>query len=138
MGDNLNQFVEVRESAKHGNGLFALRDFKKGEKIYSFPLGKVVTSRQIRTLTKAEKDHLDKIGEDKYEIVQPPLCCVNHSCDPSIKEIVKKGARVGYAPRHIKKDEELTVDYDKTAYLEKPFECHCGSKNCRGFVRGRE
>jgi hypothetical protein len=35
MADNGNSFVEVRRSGKHGEGLFAVRDFKKGEAVYS-------------------------------------------------------------------------------------------------------
>lgn len=84
MGDNGNQFVGVRKSEKHGRGLFALRNFVKGEMIYSFPLERVVSPRQIQGLSEEERDHLDKIGEDEYEIIQPPLCYVNHSCDPDI------------------------------------------------------
>ena len=137
MGNDSSQFVEVRKSEKHERGLFALKDFRRGETVYSFPLGRVVSSSQIQGLSEEERDHLDKVGEDEYEIIQSPLCYVNHSCDPDIEEALEGRARVGYALRDIKRGGELTVDYDKTTYLEKPFECHCGSKNCRGLVRGK-
>lgn len=134
MGDNTNQIIEIRKSEKHGRGLFALKDFKKGEVVYVLKRGKIVSHDEIKNLSELERIHLDKIGENEYEIIEPPGCCINHSCEPSLEE----RNRTGYALRDIRKSEEVTIDYDKIAYLEKPFECHCGSKNCRGFVRGRQ
>jgi SET domain-containing protein len=133
MADNTNQFVGTKESKKHGNGLFALKDFKKGESLYLLKKGRIVKYNEIQYLSEQEKIHLDQIGENKYEIIESPGCYINHSCDPNVEE----KDRTGYALKDIKKDEEITIDYDKIAYLEKLFECHCGSKNCKGLVRGR-
>ena len=134
MVDNRNQFVEIRKSEKHGNRLFALKDFKKGESLYSLKKGRIVKHNEIQNLSEWEKIHLDQIGKNEYEVIEPPGCYVNHSCDPNVEE----QDRIGYALKDIKKDEEITIDYDKIAYFEKPFECHCGSKNCRGLVRSRK
>ncbi|HNI54647.1 MAG TPA: hypothetical protein PK511_09015, partial [Chitinophagales bacterium] len=41
------------------------------------------------------------------------------------------------ALRNISCGEELTLDY--ATFLDEhmePFECHCGSKNCRGLIKG--
>jgi D-alanine-D-alanine ligase len=58
----------------------------------------------------------------------------NHSCDPNT---VFEGLNV-VALRNIRRGEELTLDYslacDDTMI---PFECSCGSANCRGEIRGR-
>lgn len=134
MADNINQFVEIRKSKKHGNGLFALRDFKKDESLYLLKKGRVVSYNEIQNLSEQEKMHLDRIGENEYEIIEPPGCYINHSCEPNIEE----RNRIGYALKDIKKGEEITIDYDKIAYLGRPFKCHCGSKSCRGFVQGRK
>ncbi len=134
MVDDINKFVEIKESEKRGNGLFVLRDFKKGEILYSLKKGKIINHDEIQNLSKQEKIHLDQVGENEYEIIESPGCYVNHSCEPNIEE----KDRVGYALRDIKKGEEITLDYDKVAYLEEPFACHCGSKKCRGFVLGRK
>ena len=134
MVDNMNQFVEIRKSEKHGKGLFALKYFMRGEEVYILKKGKIVSQDEIKNLSEFEKIHLDKIGENEYEVIESPGCYINHSCEPNVEE----KDRTGYALRDIKKGEEITIDYDKIAYLEKPFECHCGSKNCRGFVRGRK
>ena len=59
----------------------------------------------------------------------------NHSCDPNTSY---EGLNVR-ALRDITKGEELTLDY--ATYCDEgmePFECHCGSANCRGWVEGTE
>lgn len=132
MSKEANNYITVKKAGKKGKGLFAFKDFRKGEKIYSYKKGKIVRATDINRLTKKEQDHLDKIGRDVYEVIRFPAHYVNHSCNPNIIE--KK--RVAYALRNINKGEEITIDYNKMAYLEHPFPCYCGSKNCKGFVYG--
>ncbi len=57
----------------------------------------------------------------------------NHSCSPNT---AFDGLNV-IAARHIKKDEELTLDY--ASFLDEhmePFHCQCGAPNCRGLITG--
>ena len=129
-----DKFIEISKSGIEGMGVFASKDIKKGEMVYSFEKGKVVGVTDIQNIPEREKRYLDKVGEDEFEIIEQPARYVNHSCDPNVVE----KERVAYAIKDIKKGEEITIDYDKIAYLEKPFECQCGSKNCRGLVRGRQ
>lgn len=129
----MKENIEIRESKKHGKGLFALKDFKKGETVYSYPEGKFLSSGEIDGLSKREKVYLDKIGENEYEIVAPPGRYVNHSCKPNAIE----RDRIGYAIMDIEKGEEILIDYDKL-YLNEPFKCHCGFKECRGIIRGEK
>ncbi|MFA5318660.1 MAG: SET domain-containing protein-lysine N-methyltransferase [Patescibacteria group bacterium] len=126
--------IKVKKSKIEGKGVFAARDFKQGEAVYFFPTGKIVNSSDIPSIPEREKRYLDKIGDGQFEIIKPPARYVNHSCNPNIVE----KDRVAYALRDIRKEEEITIDYDDIAYFEKPFKCRCGSKNCRGFVRGRK
>lgn len=58
---------------------------------------------------------------------------LNHSCEPNAAfedlELV--------AVRAIEATEQITFDYNTTEYdLASPFECHCGSNDCCGVVRG--
>lgn len=129
----MNQFTEIKKSKKHGLGLFALKELKKGERVYLLKKGKTITYKQIQDLPEEEKLHLYKINEDKYEIIESPVCYINHSCEPNLEE----RGQAGYALEDIKIGEELTFDYDKIAYLEEPFKCNCGSKNCRGLIYGK-
>ena len=129
-----NNFIEIKKSEIEGMGVFAPKDFEKGEIVYSFEKGKIVGVADIPNVPDVEKRYLDKIGKYEFEIIEPPARYVNHSCDPNAME----KERAAYVLRDVKKGEEITIDYDKIAYLEKPFKCHCGSKNCRGFVRGSQ
>lgn len=133
MSDTTQQFVRVGKSAIHGEGLFALKNFSKGDRVYSFAKGRVVARDDIKNLSEREKMHLDKIGADTYEIIEPPGCYINHSCTPNVEE----KNRTGYALRDITEGEEITIDYDKITFFEQPLECHCGSISCRGIVRGK-
>lgn len=134
MANNINQFVEIKENKNHERGTFTLKNFQKGKKVYSYKKGRIATQDEIKNLSEQEKTHLDKIRKNEYEIIEPPGCYINHSCEPNIEE----KDRTGYALKNIKKGEEITIDYDKIAYLEKPLECRCGSKNYRGFIQGRK
>ena len=129
-----NNSIQIKKSGIEGMGVFATMDFKKGDLVYSFQKGKIVGVADIQNILEQEKRYLDKIGDDEFEIIEPPARYVNHSCDPNVSE----KERVAYALRDVQNGEEITIDYDKIAYLEKPFECHCGFKNCRGLVRGRQ
>lgn len=57
----------------------------------------------------------------------------NHSCNANT---AYKGLNV-YALRDIQKGEELTLDY--ASFLDEhmePFQCSCGSENCKGYITG--
>ena len=128
------QLVEVNKSKKHGQGLFVLKAVKKGDRLYRLKQGKIISYSEVKDLSESEKNHLDRVGDDKYEIIAPPGCYINHSCEPNT---VEKN-HFGYALRDISAGEEITIDYDRVAYLEKPFICRCGSKNCRQHVSGKD
>lgn len=129
-----NKFIKTKKSKIEGRGVFAMKDLKKSEKVYSFKKGKVINESQIQDVSQKDKRYLDKISDDEFEIIKPPARYVNHSCNPNVIE----KERTAYALRNIKKGEEITIDYNKIAHLEKPFKCHCGSKNCRKFVYSKK
>jgi SET domain-containing protein len=94
--------------------------------------GKVVRGAEIGSLTALQRNYLDRIGEDAFEVIEPPGCDINHSCDPNVEE----RDLAGIALRDLAAGEEVTLDYDRIAHLETPFPCRCGSAGCRGTVRG--
>jgi hypothetical protein len=58
---------------------------------------------------------------------------LNHSCSPTA---ILRGRDV-IARRRIKPWDEVTFDYDSTEYdMAEPFQCRCGSPQCRGTIRG--
>jgi SET domain-containing protein len=133
MQPNKEKMFDIKEVPHKGMGLFAAKDFKRGEMVYSFPAGKVISKAQTRLLSDEERRYIDKLGENEFEIVEFPARYVNHSCDPNIEE----KERTGYAARDIKKGDELSVDYDKVVYLTVPFHCWCGSPKCRKMIKGK-
>lgn len=47
--------IKIKKSGIEGLGVFAARDFKKEEKIYSFKKGKIVSRTDIQNMPKEEK-----------------------------------------------------------------------------------
>lgn len=118
--------VVVKDSKIHGNGVYALRDFKKGECVIDWSkCSKELTKDQVDKLSKSEKRYVSCLSKNKWVLFDAPAKYVNHSCNPNTK--AKDGCDV--AIRSIKKGEEITADY----IFEKAdidFKCNCGSKNC--------
>ena len=65
-------------------------------------------------------------------LMQPPEKYVNHSCEANTE--VKNHCDV--AIRYIKKGDEITSDYNKKGSFVS-FICKCGSKRCRGIIKGK-
>jgi len=122
--------VIIKSTKNKGRGLFALRYFKKGELIFSYKKGKVVTKKGLSKLTKWESDHLDELDRNRFEVMEKPACFVNHSCDPNT---ISKG-RSYFTLKPIKKGEEITVDYRSKGIFKNKWKCWCRSKNCKGYV----
>lgn len=60
-----------------------------------------------------------------------PVGVINHSCNPNAA--VRKGRIVSWSC--IQPGDPITIDYKRTEQkLAEPFDCRCGSKNCRGRI----
>jgi SET domain-containing protein len=132
---NMKQDIEIRQTKNKGKGVFALRNFRKGEVVFTNLRGKLVKNKDLEKILKSEGDHLDEINKETWEIMNPPGRFVNHSCDPNTvsKESSKK--EVPYiALRSIRKGDEITGDYRINAHAGNTWKCYCGSKNCSGEI----
>jgi D-alanine-D-alanine ligase len=123
-----------------GLGLFAKRDIKKGEAVFS---------EEEKPIYVVSKSHADKafkgIKADWFKNYAYPVSDtmyaiwsenpddwkpINHSCVPNLW--YENNTMVSYANREIKKGEELTLDY--ATFLidtELSFDCACGEAACR-------
>ena len=141
--------VIIKKAGKKGMGLFAARDFKKGEIILYDDITKLpkYTLKEIIELHRKNPnliaDHEEYVGEGKYVINISPESFVNHSCDPNAYvEFTEIGKKFLIALKPIKKGEEITKDYQLAAIdqIDKKngwvLECKCGSKKCRKMVTG--
>lgn len=138
--------VIIKEVKGKGNGLFANRDFKKGELIFHHDKSKLkrYSLKELEKFPEDKQQHADYVGNDKYVLDFHPCSYMNHSCEPNtivkMKSILKSDI---YALKNIKKGEELTHDYSLTAVdqigKKKPdwiMNCNCKSKNCRKKIIG--
>jgi SET domain-containing protein len=124
--------LEVRGTDKRGYGLFAHEPIQKGELLLVMG-GDIVNSEQL-----AKLEHTFSIQVEENLYIAPiglqKAYRINHACEPAAGVV---GQVTFVALRDIAADEEVCYDYamtDGTAYDE--FECHCGSKLCRGKVSG--
>ncbi len=126
--------VEVKKSTKQGKGVFACKDFKKGDLVLEIDDSHIVTDES--KLTKEQYEcHCDYLA-DKVVLMQEPEVYINHSCDPNVYVKTEKGIRNVYALRDIKEGDEIAYDYSINGDNDGVFECNCGSKNCRGVYQG--
>jgi len=90
--------VIVKESKIHGKGVFANRDFKKGEVVIRYKLNPL-TKEEFENLPEKEKYYTSK-ENGQYVLFSIPERFVNHSCkantnpknkcDVAIKSIKKE------------------------------------------------
>jgi SET domain-containing protein len=121
--------VLVKKSKIHGKGVFANRNFTKGEVVLQWK-PKILRKSDIKKLSARQKHYIYQVSEDKYFLMQPPEKYVNHSCDANTK--VKNYSDV--AARAIKKGEEITSNYIKEGSFSS-FICKCESKKCKGLIK---
>jgi hypothetical protein len=125
--------VEVRDAGDgKGVGVFARRRFEEGELIFRRRHTKVVDEAGIAGLSEWERMHLCELGFDRYAVLAPPGCYLNHSCDPCA---MRHGVVV-FAWRPIETGEEITIDYRLNAFDGDSWPCHCGTAACTGTVVG--
>ena len=124
--------VTVKKSVMHGTGVFAHRDFAKGETILQIDDTHIVTDENA--LSEEDKNHCDYLV-DKMVLMQSPEVYINHSCEPNTYTKTINGLRYVLAMRDIKNGEEITYDYVVNGYYEGANPpCNCGSKRCRGNI----
>ncbi len=106
----MNNQIEVKKSLIHGKGVFALRDFKKGEVVIKWH-PKVLTKVELKNLTLKQKTYVQKSGH-KYYLMQSPEKFVNHSPKPN----TYMSNDCDVAKKAIKKGQEITTHYDKVDF----------------------
>ena len=122
--------VIVRDAGEKGKGVYALRDFKRGEFIFRRRHGRAVRNEEIDLLTEEDQHHLCELDWETSAVLLAPGCYLDHACD---RNAMRKGTHV-FAWRDIRQGEEITIDYRLNAFTGERWPCTCGSANCEGFV----
>lgn len=138
--DWISPKVEIRPSAIHGKGMFALATFEQDEMVAVWG-GRFVSrgdAEQARFAGKA----VQQIGEGLFEVFdrdQPgPTYYHNHSCEPNTG---MEDEVTIVAMRAVRPGEELTIDYAMFEADENnvmPWECRCGTLARRRRITGRD
>jgi histone-lysine N-methyltransferase SETD2 len=123
---------EAGSAGSKGKGVFALRDFGKGEFIFRRRHERVISNAEIPFLSEEERHHLCELDFETSAVLLPPGCYLNHSCDPNA---MRSGVKV-FAWRDIGRGDEITIDYRLNAFGTERWKCDCGSGNCSGEVIG--
>lgn len=121
--------VVIEKSKINGKGLFAERNFKKGEVVIKWN-PKLILKDELKKLTKKDRNFV-YFSRSRYYLMQSPERFVNYSCEPNT--VVESFSDV--AVKDIAKGEEITTEHEKKG--ENSFECTCGSKKCRKLLGNR-
>src|SRR3989344_8318686 len=99
--------VYVGESSIEGRGVFAKKDFKRGDVVFIFK-GRIYS--KVNKNTEDTYANPNSIGFGKNKWIDPlgEFQFINHSCNPNMGI---KGRVTFVSLRNIKKREELTFDY---------------------------
>lgn len=143
-----------RQSAIHGNGVFAARDIPKGTRIIEYRGRRLTHEEADRRFA----DHTDTGHTFLFTLNEKYLIdggdggnvarWINHSCAPNCQAWVvehasgdlRKDRVVIEARRSIRAGEELTYDYGitleerQTPELKRIWACRCGAARCSGTL----
>lgn len=118
--------IIIKKSKIIGKGIFANKNFSKGEVILKWK-PKLIKKSDIKGLSKKERTYIEKI-RSRYYIMQSPERLMNYSC--KFNTVVKSKSDV--AIRDIRKGEEITSNYANQSV--ESFKCRCGSKGCKKII----
>jgi hypothetical protein len=125
--------IIIKKSKIGGKGIFANRDFKKGEIVIDWKdCSEILTKKEFEALPEEEKKYVSFI-DGMYIHFFTPGKFVNHSCEANTQAKNMEDVAV----RDIKKGEEITADYFFEQVPVGIAKCNCGSRKCRGKVEGK-
>lgn len=111
-GGEVIRDVVVKDAGRKGKGVFALRDFRKGEFIFRRRHARIVLNMNLGSLSAEDRRHLCELDYERSAVLLPPGCYLNHACDPNA---MRSGVKV-FAWRRIRRGEEITIDCRLNAF----------------------
>jgi hypothetical protein len=121
--------VVIKKSKIHSKGIFALRNFKKGEVVLHYDISHKIIKTDFDKMSNRQKEYISFL-DGKYIKIQEPEKYVNHSCDPN----TKSENFCDIAIKNIKIGEEITSDYSNQLAPNVRMKCNCGNKKCRKII----
>jgi hypothetical protein len=106
-----------------GTRLYSARNFRPGERVLELAEVTWRSQRDGETVEHPFGGHL----------YHPILAKAAHSCEPNCR--VDFTRRALFSTMAIATGEAITTDYRSTdRRMSRPFDCHCGSRRCRGRI----
>ncbi|HET8549838.1 MAG TPA: SET domain-containing protein-lysine N-methyltransferase, partial [Bryobacteraceae bacterium] len=127
--------LRVARSRIHGWGVYAMEPVPAGRKVIEYT-GERCNRRETKRRASANLNYMFTL--DKYWALDGSVGgsgaeYINHSCDPNCQARIVRGHIIYFSVRDIATGEELTVDYNFDAKVEK-VPCGCRSVRCRGTI----
>jgi SET domain-containing protein len=152
MKKTTSPYIVVRKSKIHGTGVFARKSISAGTRIIEY-VGDRITKRESDRRYQIAWDRaqngngnegivyiftLNKRHDIDGSVSWNTAKYINHSCDPNCETDIIRGHIWIIATRDIEEGEEISYNYgyDFDSYEDHP--CHCGSKNCVGYILAEE
>ncbi|GAA5930868.1 uncharacterized protein JCM15063_002482 [Sporobolomyces koalae] len=141
--------IEIVKTEKKGFGVRAMTDMTADTFVYEYVgevIGPAPFARKMKDYAQEGIKHFYFMALDKEVFIDATKKggkgrFLNHSCNPNCqvaKWTVGKKMRMGiFTKRDIKKNEELTFNYNVDRYGHLAQECFCGEPNCVGFIGGK-
>ena len=121
--------VIVKNSKIQGKGVFAARNFRKGETIMRWDTSTVLIKQDALKIPLKERKYL-VFTNGLFILAQAPEKYLNHSCIPNTME----KTHCDIALRNISKGEELTTDYSLDAPPHIKMKCRCKNSSCKRII----
>lgn len=142
-----NYPFEVKRSGIQGQGAFAIRRIRKGQRIIEYT-GKRISQEEVDAMyddSEMDRHHTFLFSVDENTTIDASregneARFINHSCDPNCEAVDEDGHIFIEAIKNIQPGVELTYDYNfeldepYTKELRDFYVCHCGAKSCRGTI----
>ena|SRR3989344_4992246 len=151
MESTTSEYIVVKKSSIHSNGVFAKKDIPKKTKIIEY-VGDKVTKKESdirydQTLEKSKKDpshggfyifELNKTFDIDGDVPWNTARYINHSCNPNCETDIIDGHIYIISIKNIKEGEEITYDYGCGLEDYENHHCKCCSKNCIGYIISKD
>jgi uncharacterized protein len=126
--------LRVARSRIHRFGVFAAENIPAKRRVIEY-CGKRLTYRQAVRSASASR-YLARLNSRWIidgAVRGSGAELINHSCNPNLRAVRKRGHLYLHSRRTIWAGEELSSDYGYSADMPKVV-CRCGAKNCRGTI----
>jgi hypothetical protein len=122
--------VIVKNSSINGKGVFATKNFKKGEAVLHWDTSNLISKEDFEKKSEKEKTNIFFMN-GKFGIMAKPEMYANHSCSANTTaknfcDVAKKDINIG---------KEITVDYSEALPYGVILKCNCGSDNCKKIIK---